>query len=69
MRISEQIQDDILEKLGCLPPFFAPALQNPLVLENLWQQTLSAYIIIRLGLYLRKSSPPTSRVTVQFRIA
>lgn len=44
MRSSEEIQAEISQKLGFFPTFFAPALQNPLVLENLWQQTLCAYI-------------------------
>lgn len=41
---SEQFQAEIEDKFGFLPPFFIPALQNPQVLENLWQQTLSAYV-------------------------
>ncbi|HEY9847215.1 MAG TPA: hypothetical protein V6D03_13585, partial [Candidatus Caenarcaniphilales bacterium] len=44
MRSSEQIKAEIEEKLGFFPPFFGPALHNPQVLENLWQQTLSAYV-------------------------
>lgn len=44
MRKSEQIQAEIEEKFGFVPPFFSPAEQNPQVLENLWQQTLSAYV-------------------------
>jgi len=44
MRTSEQIQAEIEEKLGFFPPFFSPALHNSQVLENLWQQTLTAYI-------------------------
>ncbi len=44
MRNSEQIKAEIVEKFGFFPPFFSPAEQNPQVLENLWQQTLSAYI-------------------------
>jgi two-component system cell cycle sensor histidine kinase/response regulator CckA len=41
---NEQIQVEIQEKLGFIPPFFDPAMQDPLVLENFWQQTLQAYI-------------------------
>lgn len=41
---SEQIQAEIEDKFGFFPSFFSPALQNAKVLENLWQQTLSAYI-------------------------
>ena len=44
MRTSEQITAEIEEKFGFVPPFFGPALQTPQVLENLWQQTLSAYV-------------------------
>ena len=44
MRTSQQITTEIEEKFGFLPPFFSPALQTPQVLENLWQQTCSAYI-------------------------
>ncbi|MCP6760203.1 MAG: PAS domain S-box protein [Fischerella sp. CENA71] len=44
MRSSEQIKAEIEEKFGFFPPFFSPAEQNPQVLENLWQQTLSAYV-------------------------
>lgn len=43
MRTSEQIRAEIEEKFGFFPPFFVPAQHNA-VLENLWQQTLSAYI-------------------------
>lgn len=42
--ISEQIQAEILVKLGFIPPFFAPALAYPQVLNHLWQQTQSAYL-------------------------
>ena len=44
MRTSEQIKAEIEKKFGFFPPFFSPAEQNPQVLENLWQQTLSAYV-------------------------
>ncbi|MDV2997898.1 MAG: Sensor histidine kinase RcsC [Chroococcidiopsis sp. SAG 2025] len=43
-RTSEQILAEIESKFGFVPPFFGPAQQNPQVLENLWQQTLSAYV-------------------------
>jgi PAS domain S-box-containing protein len=42
-RSSKQIQAEILEKLGFIPPFFSPALA-PEILENLWQQTLAIYL-------------------------
>ncbi len=44
MRTSEQIRAEIEDKFGFFPLFFSPALISPQVLENLWQQTLSAYI-------------------------
>ncbi len=44
MRTSEEIKAEIEQKFGFFPPFFSPALQNPQVLENLWQQTLIAYV-------------------------
>lgn len=44
MRTSEQIITEIEEKFGFVPPFFKPAQPNPQVLENLWQQTLLAYV-------------------------
>ena len=44
MRTSEQIKAEIEEKLGFFPPFFRPALQTPQVLENLWHQTMNAYL-------------------------
>jgi len=44
MRTSEEIKAEIEAKFGFFPPFFAPALENPQVLENLWQQTLTAYV-------------------------
>ena len=44
MSKTEQIRDEIESRFGFFPPFFAPALDSPQVLNNLWQQTLSAYI-------------------------
>lgn len=44
MRTSEQIKAEIEEKFGFFPPFFSPALSSAQILENLWQQTLAAYI-------------------------
>ena len=44
MRSGEQIKAEIEERLGFFPPFLASALATPKVLENLWQQTLSAYL-------------------------
>lgn len=43
-RSSRQIVAEIEALLGFLPSFFIPTLQNPALLENLWQQTLFAYI-------------------------
>jgi two-component system, cell cycle sensor histidine kinase and response regulator CckA len=44
MRTYQQIQAEIEAKLGFFPPFFLPAIYTPQVLENLWQQTLFAYL-------------------------
>ncbi|MBD2100038.1 PAS domain S-box protein [Leptolyngbya sp. FACHB-261] len=44
MPTSQQIQAEIQARFGFVPPFFAPAQQHPQVLENLWQQTVSAYL-------------------------
>lgn len=44
MRTSEQIKAEIESRFGFFPPFFAPALDSPRVLENLWRQTVSAYL-------------------------
>src|SRR5690242_9046991 len=44
IRTARQIRAEIEEKFGFFPPFFEPALQNPQVFDNLWQQTLSAYV-------------------------
>lgn len=43
-RTSAQIRFEIESEFGFFPPFFAPALTTPRVLENLWQQTLFAYV-------------------------
>ncbi|GAA6619215.1 putative bifunctional diguanylate cyclase/phosphodiesterase [Scytonema sp. NUACC26] len=44
MQTSEKIRAEIEETFGFFPPFFEPAEGNVQVLENLWQQTLSAYV-------------------------
>jgi PAS domain S-box-containing protein len=44
MRSSEQIKAEIQEEFGFVPPFFEPATETAEVLENLWQQTLAAYV-------------------------
>jgi PAS domain S-box-containing protein len=43
-RTSEQIRAEIEKRFGFFPPFFAPALGTPDVLEHLWRQTLAAYV-------------------------
>jgi hypothetical protein len=43
-RSTEQIKAEIETKFGFIPPFFEPAEKTPEVLENLWQQTLVAYV-------------------------
>ncbi len=40
---SAQIRAEIEKRLGFLPPFFAPALASPALLEGLWRQQLSCY--------------------------
>ncbi|HZH04543.1 MAG TPA: hypothetical protein VEY30_12225, partial [Myxococcaceae bacterium] len=35
---------EIEHRFGFVPPFFGPAVQTPEVLENLWRQTLTAYV-------------------------
>lgn len=44
MRSSEDIIAEISACLGWVPAFFIPAQETPHVLENLWQQTVSASI-------------------------
>lgn len=44
MRTSDHIKTEIENRFGFFPPFFNPAIDAPDVLENLWQQTLSAYV-------------------------
>lgn len=44
MRTSEQILAEIEAYFGYVPPLFVTAQATPQVLDNLWQQTLSAYI-------------------------
>ncbi len=41
-RTSKLIQEEIVKRLGYFPPFFAPALESPSLLEALWRQQLSA---------------------------
>ncbi len=41
---SEQLRAEIEDTLGFMPSFFASATHTPQIFENLWQQTLSAYI-------------------------
>ena len=41
---AQEIKKRIERRLGFLPPFFATAFDTPEVLENFWQQTLSAYL-------------------------
>jgi len=41
--LSDQIRREIETRLGFIPPFFLPALNQAEVLENLWRQSLSGY--------------------------
>jgi hypothetical protein len=43
-RSSDEIVAEIRRRFGFVPPFFEPAVVTPTVLENLWQQTLAAYV-------------------------
>src|SRR5688572_27694952 len=43
-RSSEDIQGEIVGRLGFFPPFFAPAREAPELLEQLWQQTRASYL-------------------------
>jgi hypothetical protein len=43
-RSAEEIVGEIRARFGFVPPFFEPAFETPAVLENLWRQTLSAYV-------------------------
>src|SRR5262245_59320168 len=43
-RPSKKIKAEIEEQFGFFPPFFTPALETPEILDNLWRQTLSAYV-------------------------
>jgi len=64
-RTGEQIKAEIEEKFGFFPPFFEPALQNPQVLENFWQQTINAYVDNPLpALFKEKLSAYLSRYCV-----
>lgn len=44
VRTSQEIKAEIQAKFGFIPPFFEPAEPSPQVFENLWQQTLLAYV-------------------------
>ncbi|MBD2732046.1 EAL domain-containing protein [Nostoc sp. FACHB-892] len=44
MRTSAEIKAEIAKNFGFVPSFFEPAEQNVQALENLWQQTLCAYV-------------------------
>lgn len=44
MKTTKQIISEISARFGCLPSLFVPAKKNPQLLDNLWQQTLTAYV-------------------------
>lgn len=59
---SHAIQAEIQATLGFVPPFFTPAFESESVLENLWQQTQSAYLFNPLpALFKEKLSAYLSR--------
>ncbi|HEY9623771.1 MAG TPA: PAS domain-containing protein [Crinalium sp.] len=61
----QQIQEEIQAKLGFIPPFFGPSLKNAEILENLWHQTLLAYLDNPLpALFKEKLSAYLSRFCV-----
>ena len=41
---SQQLKGEIEKKLGFFPPFFAPAMEFPALLEALWRHQLTSYI-------------------------
>jgi diguanylate cyclase (GGDEF)-like protein/PAS domain S-box-containing protein len=43
VRSTEQLKSEIADRLGFFPSFFAPALDFPALLENLWRQQLCSY--------------------------
>ena len=43
-RSASVIEADIVDRLGFFPPFFEPARSHAPILENLWQQTSTAYL-------------------------
>src|SRR5687768_5172215 len=43
-RSASRIREDVVAHYGFLPPFYVPALETPEILENLWQQTVSAWV-------------------------
>lgn len=62
VRTSAEIKSEIQAKFGFVPPFFEPAESSPQVFENLWQQTLLAYVSNPLApLFKEKLSAYLSR--------
>jgi hypothetical protein len=43
-RAPDAILAEVERRFGFVPPFFTPAVETPAVLDNLWQQTISAYV-------------------------
>ncbi|WNG32517.1 PAS domain-containing protein [Archangium violaceum] len=54
MRTAREIRKEIETRFGFFPPFYAPAESDPQVLENLWQQTLQAYVDSPLPVLFRE---------------
>lgn len=42
--LCQMVFKQIKDRLGFIPPFFEPAASSPIVLENLWYQTRTAYL-------------------------
>jgi len=58
------IKQKTLKKIRFCTTLFCPAEQTPQVLENLWQQTLAAYVNNPLSAVFKKSSTPLFAVAV-----
>jgi signal transduction histidine kinase len=44
MKTVQETKQIIVTQLGFIPPFFGPAFNDPMILDNLWYQTQTAYL-------------------------
>ena len=44
MKTTQSLKQEIVARLGFFPPFFEPALSEPVILASLWEQTLTCYL-------------------------